>query len=130
MALAIPAKKRPKHLDLTKIRLPLPGLVSILHRVSGAALFLLGIPFFLWVLDSSLASQEGFARWRDTFDHPLVKLIVIGFLWAYLHHFFAGLRFLALDLNQGMSLSAARTTSKLVLIVSLALTFILGVWLW
>ncbi len=130
MALANPAKKRPKYLDLTKIRLPLPGIVSILHRVSGAALFLIGIPFLLWVLSCSLANQEGYDAWRDTFDHPLVKLIVIGFLWAYLHHFFAGLRFLMLDLHKGISLPAARASSKLVLIVSLALTLILGVWLW
>lgn len=130
MALASPAKKRPKHLDLTTIRLPLPGLVSILHRVSGAALFLIGIPFLLWVLNCSLASQAGFSGWRNTFDHPLAKLIVIGFLWAYLHHFFAGLRFLALDLHQGISLPSARASSKLVLVVSLALTLFFGVWLW
>jgi succinate dehydrogenase / fumarate reductase, cytochrome b subunit len=130
MALANPAKKRPKYLDLTKIRLPLPGIVSILHRVSGAALFLIGIPFLLWVLSCSLADQQGYDNWRDTFNHPLVKLIVIGFLWAYLHHFFAGLRFLMLDLHKGISLPAARASSKLVLIVSLALTLILGVWLW
>ena len=130
MALANPAKKRPKYLDLTKIRLPLPGLISILHRLSGAALFLIGIPFLLWVLQCSLASQEGFDSWRDTFNHPLAKLIVIGFLWAYLHHFFAGLRFLALDLHIGISLAAARASSKLVLIFSLALALIFGAWLW
>lgn len=130
MALANPAKKRPKHLDLTKIRLPLPGLVSILHRVSGIGLFLFGIPFLLWVLNCSLASQQGFDSWRAALRHPLLKLIVIGFLWAFLHHFFAGLRFLALDVHQGISLSAARATSKLVLIVSLALTLVLGVCLW
>jgi succinate dehydrogenase / fumarate reductase, cytochrome b subunit len=130
MALANPAKKRPKHLDLTKIRLPLPGIVSILHRVSGFALFLIGIPFLLWVLNCSLTSQEGFDGWRETFNRPIVKLILIGFLWAYLHHFFAGLRYLALDLHKGVSLPAARASSKLVLIVSVALTLILGVWLW
>ena len=130
MALANPEKKRPKHLDLTKIRLPLPGIVSILHRVSGAAMFLFGIPLLLWVLNCSLATQEGYDAWRETFNYPLVKLIVIGFLWAYLHHFFAGLRFLALDLHKGISLPAARASSKLVLIVSLALTLILGVRLW
>ena len=130
MALANTAKKRPKYLDLTKIRLPLPGLVSILHRVSGLALFLIGIPFLLSVLNCSLASQEGFNGWRESFNHPLVKLIVIGFLWAYLHHFFAGLRFLALDIHQGISLPAARASSKLVLIVSLVLSLILGAWLW
>ena len=130
MALVNPAKNRPKHFDLTKIRLPLPAIVSILHRISGLALFLIGIPFLLSVLNCSLASQDGFNDWRESFTHPLVKLIVIGFLWSYLHHFFAGLRFLALDLHKGISLPAARASSRLVLIVSLALTLILGVWLW
>ena len=82
------------------------------------------------MLNCSLASQGGFNDWRESFTHPLVKLIVIGFLWSYLHHFFAGLRFLALDLHKGISLPAARASSRLVLIVSLALTLILGVWLW
>jgi succinate dehydrogenase / fumarate reductase, cytochrome b subunit len=130
MALVNPEKKRPKHLDLTKIRLPLPGLVSILHRISGLALFLIGIPFLLSVLNCSLANQEGFDGWRDTLNHPLLKVIVIGFLWAYLHHSIAGLRFLALDIHKGVSLSAARASSRLVLVVSLALTLIVGVWLW
>jgi succinate dehydrogenase / fumarate reductase, cytochrome b subunit len=130
MSLATPAKKRPKHLDLTKIRLPLPGIVSILHRVSGAVLFLIGIPFLLWVLSCSLTSQDGFDRWHDTFGNPLVKIILIGFLWAYLHHFCAGIRYLALDLHKGISLPAARASSKLVLIVSIVLTLILGAWLW
>jgi succinate dehydrogenase / fumarate reductase, cytochrome b subunit len=130
MALANSVKKRPKNLDLMKIRLPLPGIVSILHRISGVALFLIGIPFLLWVLSCSLASQEGFDGWRGAFNRPIVKLILIGFLWAYLHHFFAGIRFLALDMHKGISLPAARATSKLVLIVSIALTLIIGAWLW
>ena len=130
MALANSAKKRPKHLDLVKIRLPLPGVVSILHRISGIALFLIGIPFLLWVLNCSLASQAGFDSWRETFNRPIVKLILIGFLWAYLHHFFAGIRFLALDVHKGISLPAARASSKLVLIVSIVLTLILGAMLW
>ncbi len=130
MALANSVKKRPKNLDLMKIRLPLPGIVSILHRISGVALFLIGIPFLLWVLSCSLASQEGFDGWREAFNRPMVKLILIGFLWAYLHHFFAGVRFLALDIHKGISLPAARATSKLVLIASITLTLILGAWLW
>jgi succinate dehydrogenase / fumarate reductase, cytochrome b subunit len=130
MALANPTKKRPKHLDLTKIRLPLPGLVSILHRISGLALFLIGIPFLLWALSCTLADQEGFDNWGAAFKHPVVKIILIGFLWAFAHHFIAGLRFLALDLHKGTSLAAARASSKLVLGTSLALTLIFGVWLW
>ena len=123
-------KKRPKHLDLMKIRLPLPGIVSILHRVSGAALFLIGIPFLLTVMNYSLANEEGFNHWRENFRHPLVKLVLIGFVWAYLHHFFAGLRYLALDVHKGIDLPTARLTSKLVLIASVALTLMLGAWLW
>ncbi len=130
MALANPTKKRPKYLDLTQIHLPLPGIVSILHRISGLALFLIGIPFLLWVLNCSVASQEGFESWRETFNRPPVKIILIGFIWAYLHHFFAGLRFLALDVHKGISLPAARASSKLVLIVSVASTLLLGGWLW
>lgn len=130
MSLSTPAKKRPKNLNLATIRLPLPAIVSILHRVSGAALFLFGIPFLLWVLSCSLARQEGFDRWRDIFGNPLLKIILIGFLWAYLHHFCAGIRYLALDLHKGISLSAARASSKLVLFASIALTLVLGAWLW
>ncbi len=130
MAQVSMTKKRPKHLDLMKIRLPLPGIVSILHRVSGAALFLIGIPFLLTVMNCSLANQDGFDRWKASIGNPLVKVILIGFLWAYLHHFFAGLRYLALDLHKGIDLPTARLTSKLVLIASIALTLILGAWLW
>jgi succinate dehydrogenase / fumarate reductase, cytochrome b subunit len=104
--------------------------VSILHRVSGAALFLFGIPLLLWALSVSLASPEGFDRMGDWLRHPLMKLLQIGFIWAFLHHFFAGLRFLALDLHWGIGLAAARASAKLVLIVSLALTLLIGVWIW
>jgi len=130
MSTTTAAKKRPKHLDLTKIKLPLPALVSILHRISGALLFLIAIPLLLAALHDSLASQEGYHWWRDYLAHPLMKLILIGLLWAYVHHFFAGLRFLALDLHWGIALHHARATSKAVLIVSIALTLILGTWLW
>jgi succinate dehydrogenase / fumarate reductase cytochrome b subunit len=122
-------KKRPKHLDLTKIRLPLPGFVSILHRVSGAALFLV-LPFLLYLLQLSLGSPESFAGFLELVAHPLVKLILFGLLWAFLHHLCAGIRFLALDLGYGLSLEKARASSVAVLVVSLALTLILGVRLW
>ncbi|THF56565.1 succinate dehydrogenase, cytochrome b556 subunit [Pseudothauera rhizosphaerae] len=121
-------KPRPKHLAVHEIRLPLPGIVSILHRVSGAGLFLL-LPFLLYLLDRSL-SQEGFATFEAIVGHPLAKLILIGLLWAFLHHFCAGIRFLALDLHKGLELQAARSTSRIVLIVSIVLTVIIGVALW
>jgi succinate dehydrogenase / fumarate reductase cytochrome b subunit len=122
-------KPRPKHLDLTRIRLPLPALVSILHRASGAALFLC-LPLLLYLLHSSLDSPDSYVRYRALFQHPLVKLLLAGLLWAYLHHFLAGLRFLALDAHWGVDLPDARATSWAVLVASLALTLILGVWIW
>ena len=120
---------RPKYLDLVRIRLPVPGFVSILHRVSGAALFLF-LPVGLCLLQSSLASPEGFDRVRVLVTHQLAKLATLGLAWAFLHHFFAGLRFLALDLHYGTELAAARATSWLVLGASLALTLIVAAWLW
>ncbi len=123
-------KQRPVYLDLVRIRLPLPGIVSILHRVSGALLFLIGIPLLLGALAASLESPESYAELKAAFAHPLAKLALIGFLWAYLHHFFAGIRFLLLDMLQGIELASARRSSVAVLAVSLALTLIIGARLW
>jgi succinate dehydrogenase / fumarate reductase cytochrome b subunit len=123
------ADTRPKHLELTRIRLPLPGVVSILHRISGAALFLF-MPFMLWLLQSSLTAPDTYVRYRDAISQPLVKLILIGLLWAFLHHLFAGIRFLLLDVHVGTELAAARNSSRVVLGASLLLTVLLGAWIW
>jgi succinate dehydrogenase / fumarate reductase cytochrome b subunit len=120
---------RPKHLNLLTIRLPLPGIVSILHRISGFGLFLL-IPILLWMLDGSLRSVESFNQIREFLAHPIARLLVLGIVWAVLHHFFAGLRFLALDVHWGSELATTRLVSKLVLLASLSLTILAGVWLW
>lgn len=122
-------KKRPKHLNLIQIKLPLPGVVSILHRVSGAGLFL-SIPVMLYLLQTSLASGDGFAAVKQLLDCGLAKLVLIGLLWALLHHFFAGLRYLAMDMHYCLDLPQARLASKLVLAASLSLTLLLGVWIW
>jgi len=123
-------KQRPVYLDLVRIRLPLPGIVSILHRVSGALLFLAGIPLLLGGVAASLESPESYALLKATFAHPLAKLVLIGFLWAYVHHFFAGIRFLLLDMLKGIELASARRSSVVVLALSLALTLIIGARLW
>ena len=122
-------KPRPKFLALNQIRLPLPGIVSILHRVSGVGLFLL-LPFLLYLLDRSLGSAETFVTFSAVVGHPLVKLLLFGLLWAYMHHFCAGIRFLLLDLDKGTDLPAARNSSRIVLVVSIVLTVIIGVKLW
>ncbi|TAH41048.1 MAG: succinate dehydrogenase, cytochrome b556 subunit [Betaproteobacteria bacterium] len=122
-------KQRPKHLALNQIRQPLPAIVSILHRISGAGLFLL-LPFLLFLLDRSLGSAQTFETFAAVVGHPLVKLLLIGLLWAYMHHFCAGIRFLLLDLHVAGDLQAARNSSRIVLVVSIALTVIIGVKLW
>lgn len=122
-------KKRPKHLALHKIKQPLPAYVSILHRVSGAVLFL-ALPFLLLLLDQSLRSIETYTNLTEHLANPLLKLVLLGLMWAFLHHFCAGLRYLAIDLHLLPSLSAARTSSKVVLAVSLTLTILFGVMLW
>jgi succinate dehydrogenase cytochrome b subunit len=123
-------KQRPVYLSLTRIRLPLPGIVSFLHRVSGAGLFLVGLPVLLYAVQASLASPESFASLRALFAMPLVKIVLIGLVWAYLHHFCAGLRYLLLDVHQFIDLKPARQSSAVVLIASLALTVLIGIWLW
>jgi succinate dehydrogenase / fumarate reductase, cytochrome b subunit len=123
-------KPRPVYLNLVRIRLPLPGIVSILHRISGAALFLFAIPLALFAMQASLESAAGFASMQSIFAHPLCKLVVVGLLWAYLHHFFAGIRFLLVDLHVGDDLAPARQSSVVVLVASLALTLIIAVRLW
>lgn len=121
--------RRPVYLNLLKIRLPLPGIVSIMHRASGALLFLL-LPLLLYVLQQSLSSAQGFAEVQSWFQSPLAKLALLGVVWAYLHHFCMGLRYLALDLDIGVKLAQARFSAKLVLIVSIAVTLMIGVRLW
>jgi succinate dehydrogenase / fumarate reductase cytochrome b subunit len=123
------ATRRPVYLNLLKIRLPLPGIVSIMHRASGALLFLL-LPLLLYVLQQSLSSAQGFAEVRSWFQSPLTKLALLMVIWAYLHHFCMGLRYLALDLDIGVKLAQARFSAKLVLIVSIVLTLLIGVKIW
>jgi succinate dehydrogenase / fumarate reductase cytochrome b subunit len=117
--------KRPLWYNLSLFNLPLPGVVSILHRISGAGLFLL-TAWLLYLLDASLASAESFDATKRIVAHPLAKLVLLGLLWAFLHHLCAGVRYLLLDVQVGMDLPAARASSGIVLGVSLALTLVLG----
>ena len=118
-------KKRPKHLALYKIKLPLPGFVSILHRVSGMFLFL-SLPILLWMFYASLRSIETYTRLLGILQYPLSKLVILGLLWSFLHHFCAGIRYLAIDLHIVSTLAKARTSSWWVMGVSLLLTAVIG----
>jgi len=134
MASASAKKIRPKYLSLSallfEIRLPLPGWVSILHRISGALLVFPFVAWLLFLLDASLASEQGFEKSRAYLELPLVKLGMLLFVWSYAHHFCAGIRFLLLDINRGIELRQARFSSVAVLVISLALTAWFGAKLW
>jgi succinate dehydrogenase / fumarate reductase, cytochrome b subunit len=134
MPSAAAKKQRPKYLSLPailfQIRLPLPGRVSILHRVSGALLVFPFAAWLLYMLDASLASAAGFEAIKGYLDLPLVKFGMLLFIWAYCHHFCAGIRYLVLDLNWGIELRPARISSMIVLAASLALTVYFGWKLW
>lgn len=123
------AKPRPKHLNLMQIRLPLPAFISILHRISGAILFL-AIPFLLWFFQSTLESPASFDALRAVVSNPLAKIALLGLLWGYLHHLLAGFRHLFLDLHMGVELETARLTSMIVLVAGIVLTLAVGVALW
>lgn len=122
-------KSRPVYLNLTQIRLPLPGVVSILHRVSGALLFLAPI-WLLFLLDRALASPEGYEAAQRYLAMIPTKLAMLLLVWAFAHHFCAGIRYLLLDLHLGIDLPAARRSSAIVLVISLLITLFVGVKLW
>jgi succinate dehydrogenase / fumarate reductase cytochrome b subunit len=135
MASASAKKIRPKYLSLPailfEIRLPVPGWVSILHRVSGALLFLPFSAWLLYMLDTSLASEQGFRYIADEYLRmPLVKVGMLVFIWSYCHHLCAGIRFLFLDVDKGIGLRTARITAGIVIAAGLALTALIAARLW
>jgi succinate dehydrogenase / fumarate reductase cytochrome b subunit len=117
---------RPVYLNLFRIHLPLPGWVSILHRVSGALLFA-ALPLGVWALSVSLADEAGFQRIAGWLDHLLARLILLGLVWAFAHHLLAGLRHLALDVHWGVDLKRARQSSLAVMLAS-GLVTLLAAW--
>ncbi len=104
---------RPFFLNLIKIRLPLPGVVSFLHRVSGVFMFI-AIPFLVYLLDLSLRGQMGFQRAAQILSSPLAVIALLVLLWSLLHHLFAGIRFLFIDFDMGVDKQPARQSAWLV----------------
>jgi succinate dehydrogenase / fumarate reductase cytochrome b subunit len=134
MSSAAARKARPKYLSLRallfEIRLPLPGWVSILHRISGALLVFPFAAWLLYLLDASLLSEASFEKTRGYLQLPPVKAGMLLFIWAYCHHFCAGIRFLLLDLNKGIELRQTRLSSLFVLFMSISLAVWFGTKLW
>ena len=112
--------------DITsKYRMPPSAIVSILHRVSGAGLFLF-LPFLLYLFQESLLSETTFAHFSGVVSHPFVKLIILGLSWAYLHHFVAGVRHLFMDNHIALDKDDSQRTARWVLAISLALTLLVA----
>jgi succinate dehydrogenase / fumarate reductase cytochrome b subunit len=116
--------------DLPTYRLPAAGIVSILHRVSGVLMFVL-LPLVIWIFDVSVSSEISFARFRAAFNvgagGVILKLVALALLWAYLHHFTAGVRHLLMDVSHAaVSKERGDTSAKITLVLSLVLTVILG----
>lgn len=125
-----PQHLRPRYLNLLKIKQPLPAIVSILHRISGVLLFFPGIPLLLYSLQLMLDSESSFHALYTCLNHPASKMALMIVLWLFLHHFCAGIRYLALDLHYGIALTHARTSSKIVVISSIILTLMIGLTIW
>ena len=121
---------RPVYLNLLAIRQPLPAIVSILHRLSGALLFAAGIPLALWGLDASLRSPEAYAAFTEAMAHPLAKLLALALLWSTVHHLLAGVRHLLMDVHVGVELVAARGSSAAVLVLGVLVTAAIALRLW
>ena len=132
------AKKRPEFrninalTDLPTYRLPAAGIVSILHRISGAIMFVL-LPLIIWMFDTSVSSEISFARFTSAFSNGigfvpgiLVKLAALALIWAYLHHMIAGLRHLYMDMRHAVSKEFGKSSAVVTLLLSLGLTAVLG----
>lgn len=133
------AKKRPEFrninafTDLPSYRLPIAGIVSILHRISGFLMFLL-MPFIIWMFDNSISSDISFAEFKSAFNVGMLglpgalwKLVALALIWAYLHHFIAGLRHLWMDTHHdAVSKEFGKSSAVFTLAVSIGLALVLG----
>jgi len=132
------ARKRPEFRninalsDLPNYRLPAAGWVSILHRVSGALMFLL-MPFIIWMFDSSITSEISYAKFAAAFNVGLgfipgwfMKLVALAIIWAYLHHSIAGIRHLYMDTFHAVTKEFGKSSAVVTLVLSLGLTVVLA----
>jgi len=120
-------KQRPKNLNLFTIRLPVNAVVSIMHRASGVVLFLIQ-PVLLWVLYLSLSGEQGYTTVATMVDQWPAKLLITGLAAAFLHHFYAGIRHLAMDVHWMTTLQKARFSSRVVLwLVAVTMLFVIRV---
>jgi succinate dehydrogenase / fumarate reductase cytochrome b subunit len=120
-------------LDALQYPLPLPGVVSILHRISGGILFVL-LPFIVWLFDKSVSSEVSYLEFTSAFTAGIgflpgwiIKIVALVLIWAYLHHFVAGLRHLWMDATHSVGMKFGRQSAIATLTISLVLTLALGI---
>lgn len=118
-------------IDAFGYRLPLAGVVSILHRVSGALMFVL-LPFVVWLFDVSLSSEVSYERFTAAYAAGigfvpawLVKLVTLALIWAFLHHAISGVRHLWMDGTHSVSKEQGRVSAIVTLVGSIGLTLVL-----
>ena len=131
------SKARPvfRNIHVTQLagyRLPPAGIVSILHRISGLLLFLL-LPFIIWMFDNSVSTEISFDTFTNAFVAGIgwlpgwfIKLVALGLIWGYLHHFIAGVRHLWMDATHSVSLEQGHSSALITLVSSIGLTLLLG----
>lgn len=112
-------------LELSNYRLPLAGIVSILHRISGFLMFAL-LPVVLYLLQLSIQSEISFAYFQGIASHWFTKLIILALVWAYMQHFCAGVRHLIMDTHIGLDKDSARQSAATVLVISLIVTVLVA----
>jgi succinate dehydrogenase / fumarate reductase, cytochrome b subunit len=112
--------------QIVSYRLPLAGIISILHRISGAAMFLIGLPVILYLFDQSITSELSFQNFSAAYANWFVKLVLIGLAWSFIHHFCCGIRYLMLDLHKGLEKGQAKNSATAVMAVSLPITLLVA----
>ena len=118
-------EQRPKYLNLIQIRLPIPGMVSIAHRISGVLMFL-AIPFVTYALHTAVRDETGFLEIGAIMDNIVIKLMLLILTWSLLHHLLAGIRYLLIDMDIGVDKPSARTSAAMVMAVAVIAALITG----
>ncbi|MEQ3696845.1 MAG: succinate dehydrogenase, cytochrome b556 subunit [Pseudomonadales bacterium] len=122
-------KNRPVNLDISTLKLPITAYASILHRISGVFL-LLGVAVLLWMLDTSLSSQEGFNQVKECLSSPIAKAVLWFVLVGLGYHMIAGVRHLLMDLGLGETLEGGRLGARIVIVLAIVQAIVVGIWLW
>ena len=127
--MSVSNKQRPVYISLTQFRFPVTAIASIVHRITGMALFI-GIAYLLWLLDLALDSQAGFAEASSVLTAPVAQLVLWGVLVMLLYHLLAGIKHLLLDFHIGDSFEAASVSAYLVFVLTVGLAALTGAWIW